>query len=300
MKDEHYYTRALELSPKKAKEYYLGRADWYCIEHEYDKAYQDFINAQKLGADIEQEYWYKTCKDYIEADKNIARLTSILEKNKNNDRKLCQRAEYYLLKREYKNAISDLEQAIKINPCPYNYELMSEFLDKIKEYNVFDCVKNAKKKDLIDCLKLRLKLAQEKIALYKNVEYWRKRAELDLNKISELSKDKTLALYLRVNFFEELKDIRLFKNDNTYIKNAIHACKKVVEMSKSRTDTLGKTLTYLYEVKLVSLYSNEDEFEQAMKFALEYPEKPTSRDLKKGLEYINNFAFMYYKLQRRK
>ena len=92
----------------------------------------------------------------------------------------------------------------------------------------------------------------------------------------ELAKDKTLALYLKVNFYEDLKDIRRYKMDKTYINNAIHTCKKVIEQSKNRVDRLGKTLTYLYEMKLVSLYSNEEDFEQAIKIAILHPDKPTS------------------------
>ena len=293
MRDEHFYTRALQFTPDKT-EYYLGRAEWYCIEHEYDKAYKDFTKAVKLGADVKESYKYKTCMDYIEADRHISDLSKEIEKNPDNYEFYCKRAKYYLLKREYKNAISDVEQAVQLNPCPYTFEFKDDLLIKIREFNVFDVVNNAKKKDLIKAYRLRLKLAQDNLRLCQNEEYWRKRAELDFDKIIELSKDKTLALYLKVNFFEALSDIRQFKNDNTYINNAIMYCKRVIEQSKNRTDTMGKTLTYLYEIKLVSLYSNEDKFEQAMQTALNYPEKPLYQDIKKGLKYINDFAFMHF------
>ena len=187
---------------------------------------------------------------------------------------------------------------LQIYPCLYTYEFLDDLTKKIREFNVFDIVRNTPKIDLINALKLRIQLAKENIILYKNPDYWTKRAENDLNKIIELSKDKTLALYLRVNFYEELKDIRRFNNDKRYIRNAISTCKRVVEQSKSRTDRLGKTLTYLYEVKLCSLYSNEDEMEKSMQIALCHPDRPVYADLKKGLKYINNFAFMHVDVLR--
>ena len=61
MYDEHFYTRALKLNPEKAKEYYNGRAEFYCKEYAYDKAYKDFKKAEKLGVDISSNSNYLTC-----------------------------------------------------------------------------------------------------------------------------------------------------------------------------------------------------------------------------------------------
>ena len=300
MRDEHYYTRALKLNPERSADYHLGRADFYCIEHEYKKAYQDYQKAQKLGADLNKSYRYQTCVDFINSDKNISELTDRISKDTENYELYCNRAKYYLLKREYSKCISDVERAIQINPCSYTYEFSDDIFYKIRELNVFDNVNNSKKKDIINACKLRIKFAQENINLYKNAEYWHYRALKDLDKIVELAKDKTLALYLKVNFYEGLKDIRRFKTDKIYINKAISTCKNVIEQSKNRTDKLGKTLTYLYEMKLVSLYSNEEDFEQAIKIAILHPDKPTSEDLKKGLKYINNFAFIHVDVLRSK
>lgn len=298
MRDEHYYTRALKLNPENAGEYYLGRADFYCIEHNYDKAYKDFTKAKKLGIDLTKSYRYKTCEDFINADKNISELTKKINKDTENYELYCNRAKYYLLKREYSKCVSDVQNAIQINPNLYTHEFMDDMSYKIREFNIFDTVNNAKKKDLINAYKLRIKFAQENIILYKNAEYWYYRALKDLDNIVELAKDKTLALYFKVNFYEGLKDIRRYKTDQMYINGAINTCKKVIEQSKTRTDKLGKTLTYLYEMKLVSLYSNEENFEQAIKIAILHPDKPTSEDLKKGLKYINDFASIYIDVLR--
>lgn len=300
MRDEHFYTRAIKLNPEKAGKYYLGRAEFYCIEHDYDKAYKDYIKAEKLGANIKESHRYNICEDFINADKHIAELADRIFTNPDDYENYCQRAKYYLLQRKYSKCISDVEKAIQINPCPFTYEFMDDMSYKIREFNVFDSVKNAKKKDLINAYKLRIKLAQENIILYKNADYWQYRALKDLDNIIELAKDKTLALYFKVNFYEGLKDIRRFKTDKMYIDNAIHTCKKVIEQSKSRTDKLGRTLTYLYEMKLVSLYSNEEDFEQAIKIAILHPDKPTSEDLKKGLKYINDFAFIHVDVLRKR
>ncbi len=292
MRDEHFYTRALKLNPEKAADYYLGRADFYCIEHDYKKASLDYQKAQKLGADMNESYRYQTCLDYINADKNISELTDKIGKDTENYKLYCDRAKYYLLKREYSKCISDVEEAIQINPCPYIYKFADDIFRKIREFNVFDTVNNSKKKDLIDAYKLRIELAKENIILYKNAEYWHYRATKDLDNIVNLAKDKTLALYLKVNFYEGLKDIRRYKKDRTFIDKAIQTCKEVIEQSKKRVDKLGKTLTYLYEMKLVSLYSNEEDFEPAIKIAILHPDRPTSKDLKQGLKYINSFAFI--------
>ena len=292
MRDEHFYTRAIKLNPENAVDYYLGRAELYCIEHDYDKACKDYKKAEKLGADITQSHKYYIYQDFINADNEIKKLSEKIT-NKPDDYGLyCKRAKFYLLKSKYQECISDVEKAIELNPCPYNYEFMDDILKKIREQNVFDSVRNSKKKDLINAYKLRLKLAQDNIILYKNTEYWQKRAESDLKNIVDMTKDKALALYLRVNFYEGLKDIRRFKTDTRFISNAISTCKKVIEESKKRTDKLGKTLTYLYEIKLISLYSDEEDFSKAIKIAVTHPDKPTSNDLKKGLKYINNFAYM--------
>ena len=69
MRDEHFYTRGLSLTsnPERMIEYYIGRAEWYCIEYSYDKAYKDFLKAKELGGDLEDNRNYKTCLDFINA-----------------------------------------------------------------------------------------------------------------------------------------------------------------------------------------------------------------------------------------
>lgn len=301
MRDEHYYTRALKLNPENAIDYYLGRADFYCMEYDYDKAYKDFTKAQKLGANTSKSSRYKICEEYKNAEDYILSITDEINKTPENYSLYCDRAKYYLLKREYTKCLSDVSKAVQLCPCPHAHEVMGDICSKIKEMNVFDSVNNSKKKDLINAYKLRIQLAKENILTNKRVDYWRYRAEKDLDSIVELAKDKALALYLKVNFYEDLKHLRFFKGDKVYTNKAISNCKKVVELSKERTDNLGKTLTYLYEMKLVSLYSNEESEEgilQAMKIAVLHPDKPSSDKLKKGLKYINSFAFMYVDVLR--
>ena len=290
MKDEHYYTRALKLNPANAVEYYLGRAEFYCIEHEYDKAYQDYSKAEELGADVEKEYRYSMCADYINAHELIEQLTKEIE-NKPNDYELyCRRANIYLLTRQYNRAIADAENATKIKPCAETFDFMHSLTEKIKESNVFDAVRLSDKKNLIDAYKLRIKYAENNVILFEHAEYWQYRAEKDLDSIIELAKDKTLALYLKVNFYERINNIG----------SAIMYCKRVVEQSKSRKDSLGKVLTYLYEVKLATLYSNERKLKEAMQIALNHPDKPNIPEIKKGLEYINNFAFIHVNVLKNK
>lgn len=298
MRDEHYYTRAIKLNPENAMDYHLGRADFYCMEYAYDKAYKDFTKAQKLGADVSKNSQYKICEEYKNAEKHILLLTEKIEQDPENDCLYCSRARYYLLKKQYNNCFLDASKAININPCPNNYNFMNDICVKIKELNIFDSIKNSKKKDLISAYQLRINLAKENILIDKKVDYWRYRAEKDLDSIVELAKDKALALYLKVNFYEDLKHLKFFKGDKRYVKNAISNCKKVIEISKNRTDTLGKTLTYLYEMKLISLYSNEEDMQEAIQIAILHPDKPTSDNLKKGLKYINSFAFMYVDVLR--
>ena len=80
MYDEHFYTRALKLNPEKAKEYYKGRAEFYCKEYAYDKAYKDFKKAEKLGVDISSNSNYLTCCDFVHVDYKIKEITESYEK----------------------------------------------------------------------------------------------------------------------------------------------------------------------------------------------------------------------------
>ena len=86
MRDEHFYTRAISLTsaPERMIEYYIGRAEWYCIEYQYDKAYKDFLKAKELGGNLENNRDYKTCLDFINAERNIKTLTEKIN-NKDND-----------------------------------------------------------------------------------------------------------------------------------------------------------------------------------------------------------------------
>ena len=283
MKDEHFYTRALELDPKNSAEYYLGRADFYCKEHNYDKAYKDYYNAWKLGADIENSYRFISCKEYIDANEHIAETTEEIKKNPEDYTLYCKRGKFYFLKGQYSEAFQDATMAIQLKPCEYTFDYLDDMTKKIREHNVFDAVNKAEKSEEVNILKLRIKLAEENIILRNNAEYWSWRAEKDLDRIIELTKDKTLALYLKVNFYEKV--------NNT--GNAIMYCKRVVEQSKKRKDNLGKVLTYLYEVKLATLYTVKNDLKSAMKVALNHPDKPNVPDIKKGLKYINDFAFIY-------
>ena len=290
MQDEHFYTRALKLNPEKAVEYYLGRANYYCLEHEYEKAYQDFCKAEILGAEVKKEYRYNTCIDFIKSDERIEELSKEIQ-NKPKEYKLyCQRATIYLLKRQYDKAILDANCAIKINACAETFDFLHDLAEKIKESNVFDAVKLSKGIELINAYKLRIKYAENNIILYEHPVFWQHLAEKDMDRVIELAKDKTLALYLKVNFYEKINNMG----------NAIMYCKKVVEQSKTRTDNFGKVLTYLYEVKLATLYSNERNLKEAMQIALNHPDKPNTPDIKKGLEYINNFAFIHVNVLKNK
>lgn len=279
MRDEHFYTRSMKLDPKNAVDYYLGRADFYCLEQNYDKAYRDLCEAVKLGADVSENFSYKICKDYIDADENIIKLTKKIEENPKNTYAYYKRSHYYLLQNKSDKAFSDIIKMYETDKCVEFSYLINELCDKIKERNVNNTVKNANKKQLTAAYKQRIEYAEEQILISHNREYWQYRAEHDLEEIYNLSKDKALALYLRVNFYERIKNIG----------NAIFYCKKVLDASKIQKD---KTLTYLYATKLIALYANEEKYDKAMQIAVFYPEKPVSEDLKKGLKYINNFASM--------
>ena len=286
MRDEHFYTRSMKLNPKNLAEYYIGRADFYCLEKDYDKAYSDFCEAIKLGVDVSRNYNYKVCLDYIEAEKKIEILTAKINKNPESDFLYYKRSRFYLLKNKIKEAFNDVVKMIQINPSVENIYLLNEVCDKIKEYNVNNATKIANKKQLIEAYKLRINYAEEQILLRKKEDYWQYKAERDLDEILKLTKDKALALYLRVNFYENINKIG----------NAILYCKKVVELSKSQKN---KTLTYLYATKLIALYANEEKYDKAMQIALQYQEKPFSEELKKGLKYINKFASMQVDVLRK-
>lgn len=279
MRDEHFYTRSMKLNPENSLDYYLGRADFYCTEQNYDKAYNDFCEAIKLGADVQNNTGYKICKDYIEADENIIKLTKEIEQNPNNYNKYYRRSQFYLLKGRFNEVFCDISKVVSLNPGVESSSLMNDICDKIKEYNINNTVKNAKQSELIDAYRLRIQYAQDKILLSQNSEYWQYRAEHDLDEILKIVEDKALGLYLRVNFYENINNIG----------NAIFYCKKVLEESKTKNN---KTLTYLYATKLISLYANNEKYDKAMQIAVFYPDKPVSEELKKWLKYINEFAYV--------
>jgi hypothetical protein len=279
MRDEHFYTRCLKLNPEKAVEYYIGRADFYCVELAYEKAYQDFCKALELGADLSKNSKYKICMKYKEAEKRIFELTEEIKKKPENAHLYYERSHYYLLKNKIKDAFDDMYKITELSPYPDSYSLLNDLCDKIQEYNINNMVKKAKGKDLINAYKERIKYAEIRIKLYRNREYWQWRAEHDLDEILKLAKDKVLALYLRVNFYENINNKG----------NAIFYCKKVVEEARKQKN---KTLLYLYATKLIALYANEEEYKKAMEIAVYYPDKPASEDLRKGLKYINDFADM--------
>lgn len=282
MRDEHFYTRAIKLDPKNSGEYYNGRAEYYCIEHNYDKAYKDFCKAKKLGIEIEKNYKYQKCVNYKEANKLISELNEKILAEPNEYRYYYDRANYYLLIKEYEQAFADANTALKLNPSLFIYKFMNNIIEKIQESYVFDAVNNSKGKNLIEAYKFRIKYAEDNINSGKNSEYWKHRAEKDLDIIIKILKDKTLALYLKVNFYESINDTG----------NAIMYCKRVVEQSKKRKDKFGKVLTYLYEVKLVILYTDSRKIKEATHIVLNHPEKPNIPELKRGLKYINSFAYL--------
>ena len=286
MRDEHFYTRGIKLNPENTVEYLLGRAEFYCKEQNYDKAYKDICEAIKSGADVSNNRTYKICTDYIEAEKNIKLLTDKIEKNPNQIDNYYSRSYYYLLQNKFNDAFRDINKLIELAPCPKSYNIVNKVCDKIKEYNINLAVKNAGKNELITAYKQRIDYAKEMILTRNNHEYWQYRAEHDLDEILNLVKDKALGLYLRVNFYESINNIG----------NAILYAKKVLETAKTQQN---KTLTYLYATKLIALYSNEENFDKAMQIAVFYPDKPTSEELKKGLKYINEFADMRVDVLRR-
>lgn len=290
MYDEHFYTRALKLNPEKAKEYYNGRAEFYCKEYAYDKAYKDFKKAEKLGVDISSNSNYLTCCDFVNIDYKIKEITEDINNHPNSIALYHRRARYYLLKRQYTKCLADLEHAISIDPCPYNYEYMDNMVQTIRESYIFDTVNKAKKKDLIKAYKVRINFAKGKILSQDKNEYWSYRAEKDLDRIVELSKDKALAMFFKFCIHEEFVSLYSYQPNYLAQQKLIYLCQKVIEKSRERTDRLGKALTYIYELKLISLYSNNDNFEQAIEIALLHKEQPPLQDLKKALNYIKNFA----------
>ena len=290
MYDEHFYTRALKLNPEKAKEYYEGRAEFYCKEYAYDKAYKDFKKAEKLGVDISSNSNYLTCCDFVHVDYKIKEITEDINNHPNDIALYHRRAKYYLLKRQYTKCLADLEHAISIDPCPYNYEYMDNMVQKIRESYIFDTVNKATKKDLIKAYKVRINFAKGKILSKDENEYWSYRAEKDLDRIVELSKDKALAMFFKFSIHEEFVSLYSYQPNYLAQQKLIYLCQKVVEKSRERTDRLGKALTYIYELKLISLYTNNDNFEQAIEIALLHKEQPPLQDLKKALNYIKNFA----------
>ena len=291
MRDEHFYTRALSLTskPELMAEYYIGRAEWYYKEHQYDKAYQDFCSAKELGSDIENHWGFPICKDYINADDNIKELTERIKHTPDDYDLYCKRANFYLLKREYDKAVCDAVKAISLKPCPDTYKCLDKLTAKIRECNVHDAVYHSKKKDLIDAYKLRIELAIEKVKQGDNEDYWIKRAELDIDKIIEMSKDKTLALFLKVDFHG-----RIYNFDG-----AIRNCKRVIEQSENRTDKLGRALTYIYAQQLVFLYAHKEKFKEGMDVVLKYSDKPYYEDIKKGLKYIRSFSNIFVDILRK-
>lgn len=290
MRDEHFYTRALKLNPERAVEYYIGRAEFYYREHKYKKACKDYLKAKKMGADDSDTPFSKIFKEFLCADNRIKELSEEIIKTPNNDYLYHCRAYYYLRKKQFGKSIVDIEKAIELCPSYSNYTAMDDITQTIREITIFNLVDNAKNKNLISAYKQRLNYAKEQIVVSNHSDYWEYKAEKDLDAIIKHSKDKTLALYFKVNFYENLMRHRASKNDNLCFRKVIFLCKKVVEQSMNRTDILGKALTYLYKIKLVSLYSNEEDFANAIKMAMLVPDKPTTEYLKKGLEYINNFA----------
>ncbi|MEE3350182.1 MAG: hypothetical protein VZR09_09105 [Candidatus Gastranaerophilaceae bacterium] len=299
MQDEHFYTRALKLNPENAFDYYLGRAEWYCMEHEYEKAYEDLCKAEELISDnlnYRKRFKKANCYDcgqFINSEKYIETLSKEIEEDPDNCNAYLIRAKMYLLQRQYTKAINDAITALQIRNDISTYRFLHNLFSKITEFNVFDIVKKSKGSDsqTINALRYRIKLAEEKIVLSENSEYWQKRAELDLAEISELSEDKTLALYYKATFYENIKNF----------DNAVFYCQKVVEQSEERTDNLGKALTYLYKFKLASLnlqlsaknknHMNAEYAYEKLKRMENCTDKPAESDINKAIEYINEYAF---------
>ena len=247
MRDEHFYTRCLKLNPEKALEYYLGRADFYCLEQNYEKAYNDFLEALNLGTDLSNNKQYIVCKDFIDAENNITHLSKEIETNPQNYNIYIERSRFYLLKNKYKEAFNDILKAAEINPTMETYSLIPDICKKIRESSIHYAVKNATPQDLINACKQRIEYAAEMINLHHKPDYWQWRAEHDLDEILSLVKDKTLGLYLRVNFYEKIGNKG----------SAISYAKKVLEKSKEQNNSI---LTYLYAIKLIS-YGFSDTFE---------------------------------------
>ena len=292
MQDEHFYTRALELDPKNSFEYYLGRAKWYCTEHEYEKACADLCKIKELinhnlsyrKRFDEESYYFEICQEFIESEKNIELLTKEIEEKPDEYSAYLSRARLYLLQRKYSDAINDAMRALKISNTIDTYIFLHDLFSQIKEFNVFDIVNKSKGADLVNALRYRVKYAEEKILLKDNYEYWQKRAEIDMAKIAELLEDKTLALYYKVVFYEQISNFG----------NAIMYCEKVIEQSQNHTDKLGEALTYLYKEKLAKLNweSSNISYEEYEKIKNNL-KHPSDAYITKGLNYINEFYYYF-------
>ena len=277
MRDEHFYTRAIELNPENAKDYYIERARLHFFEKDYDKALFDFEQGIKLGAILTDDYEYKTCQKYFSSDDSIKNTTKKIESAPKKWLYYYERAYYYRLKKQYDKAISDMVKTIELSPTPALYTTLNDICEEFKIYNINKAVEISDKEDLIDAYENRIKFAEDEIKLRKNYEYWTYVVNKDLDKIYELLSDKALAFYIRVNFYERIKDFG----------NAAWYCKKVINKAKEQGNNVAE---YLYTVKLSTLYMDDKKYEKAKEIVAQNMKKPSYEKIKKELIYINTYA----------
>ena len=277
MRDEHFYTRAIELNPENAKDYYIERGRLHFFEKDYDKALSDFEQGIRLGAILTDDYEYQTCQKYSSADESIIKTTKKIESNPEKWLSYYERAYYYRLKKQYDKAISDMVKAIELSPTQALYTTLNNICDEFKTYNINEVVRTAEKDDLLDAYENRIEFAEDKIKLHENYDYWTYIANKDLDKIYELLSDKALAFYIRVNFYERIKDFG----------NAAWYCKKAINKAKEQGNNVAE---YLYTVKLSTLYMDDKKYEKAKEIVAQNMKKPSYEKIKKELIYINTYA----------
>lgn len=285
MKDEHFYTRALKLNPKKSLEYYIERAKFYVFIKEYEKALFDFQKAKELGANLSSELDYKICLAYKNADKNILKYSEKINTNPNTDKYYIKRSELYKLKKVYDLAFLDISKAINLHPNIGYYKILDQLCEEIKEDNVNKAIKHAleteDKKIIFKSYMYKLNLCENKIIIGKNISYWKDIALRNLlNDIYNLLEDKAIALYIFSKFYYRIQDIDY----------AIYYCKKAIEKSREQKNNISE---YLYNIELISLYVNNNKFEKAMELSNINIEKPENKNLKKELIKINEFVRCY-------
>jgi len=277
MRTFHFYTRAIELNPENASEYYLGRADLYCQFRDYENAYNDFRKAEDLGEDLSQNYNYNKCCDFKQSDAKISEYSTKIDKEPENDNYYRKRAYYYQLQKEYAKAFADLSMAIDLKPSQYLYKMRNRLCEEIREYDIEKMIECVDKDEKIKCYLDRLDFYSQKILSSRDAEFWTYKADCDLAKIEELTPDKALAYYQKAVFYEKIENIEKAKD----------FCKLAIEQAKR---TGSDSEIYIYTTKLITYYVNEGKYETAMEISSQNVERPLDKELMEAYLYIKENA----------